>query len=87
MFDTPGVLQNDEIEVLEFEETHPRHTGLKTEAIRQTFGLTSARFYARLRRLTRMPDAVARYPQLCARVQRQTERGQAERAHLTRWAA
>ena len=87
MFDTRGVLENDEIQILEFEETHPRHTGFKAEAIRETFGLTSARYYARLRRLTRMQDAVARYPQLCARVQRSTERGQAERAQLTRWAA
>jgi hypothetical protein len=81
------VLEINDIEILEFEETHPRHTGVKAEIIRETFGLTSARYYARLRRLTRMQDAVAGYPQLCARVQRQTERGQAERAQLTRWAA
>ena len=76
-----------DIEVLAFEETHPRHTGLKAEAIRETFGLTSARYYARLRRLTREQEAVAAYPQLCARIQRSTERAQAERAQLTRWAA
>ncbi len=81
------VLTIDETQILEFEETHPRHNGVKAEAVREAFGLTSARYYARLRRLTRQADAVARYPQLCARVQRQTERGQAERAQLTRWAA
>lgn len=87
MFDTLTMLTIDDIEILEFEETHPRHTGVKAEIIRETFGLTPARYYARLRRLTRMQDAVARYPQLCGRVQRQTERGQAERAQLTRLAA
>lgn len=81
------MLTETDIEILEFEETHPRHTGHKVDAVRQAFGLTSARYYARIRRLTRDPDAVARYPQLCARVQRSTERGQAERAWLTRQAA
>jgi hypothetical protein len=76
-----------DVEILDFEETHPRHTGFKAEAIRETFGLTSARYYARLRRLTREQDAVAAHPQLCARIQRSTERAQAERAQLTRWAA
>jgi hypothetical protein len=81
------MLTSADVDILEFEETHPGHTGTKGEAIRQTFGLTSGRYYARLRRLTREQDAVAAYPQLCARVQRQTERGQAERAFLTRLAA
>jgi hypothetical protein len=76
-----------DLEILDFEETHPGHSGLKADAIRSTFGLTSARYYARLRRLTREQDAVVRFPQLCARVQRLTERGQAERALLTRRAA
>lgn len=81
------MLTATDVEILVFEETHPRHTGLKAEEIRQTFGLPSGRYYARLRRLTREQDAVADYPQVCARVQRQTERGQAERALLTRLAA
>jgi succinate dehydrogenase/fumarate reductase flavoprotein subunit len=82
-----AMITTDDIAILEFEELHPRHSGFKADAIREAFGLTSARYYARLRRLTRLQEAVARYPQLCARVQRQTERGQAERAQLTRWAA
>lgn len=81
------MLSSADIEILDFEETHSRHTGFKAEAIRESFGLTSARYYARLRRLTRQQEAVARCPQLCARIQRSTERAQAERAQLTRWAA
>jgi hypothetical protein len=81
------MLTSEDVALLDFEEAHPRHTGQKAEAIRQTFELTSTRYYARLRRLTRQQDAVAGYPQLCARVQRQTARGQAERALLTRMAA
>jgi hypothetical protein len=81
------MLTTTDIEILDFEETHPRHTGIKAEIIREQFGLPSTRYYARVRRLTREQDAVARYPQLCARVQRLTERGQAERAALTRLAA
>ena len=81
------MITDEDLAMLDFEETHPHHTGLKAERIRQTFALPSARYYARLRRLTREREAVARYPQLCARVQRTSERGQAERAQLTRWAA
>ena len=87
MFEYGRMITDEDLAILDFEETHPHHTGLKAERIRQTFGLPSARYYARLRRLTRERDAVARYPQLCARVQRSTERGQAERAQLTRLAA
>jgi hypothetical protein len=87
VFEDVGMLTHDDIELLDFEELHPGHSGVKAEAIRETFGLTSARYYARLRRLTREQDAVAHNPQLCARIQRLTERGQAERAQLTRMAA
>ena len=81
------MLTDIDLELLAFEESHPRHTGQKAEIIRTTFGLTPARYYARLRRLTREPSAVARFPQLCQRVQRLTERGRAERAVLTQLAA
>jgi hypothetical protein len=81
------MLTDTDLAILAFEEANPRHTGQKADAIRTTLGLTSARYYARLRRLTREPSAVARFPQLCQRVQRLTERGRAERAVLTRLAA
>jgi hypothetical protein len=81
------MLTQDDIELLTFEENNPQHTGIKAERIRTTLGLTSARYYPRLRRLTRDQDAIARFPLLCARVQRLTERGRAERAELTRLAS
>lgn len=81
------MLTQDEIDLLTFEENHPQHSGLKAELIRTTFGLPSARYYPRLRRLTREQDAIARFPLLCARVQRLSERGRAERAELTRLAS
>ena len=56
--------------LLEFEEAYPRHTGKKADLILHRFDLMPSRYYQRLRWLAHQPDAVAAYPQLCARLQR-----------------
>jgi hypothetical protein len=76
------MLTHNDVAILEFEDTHPRHTGLKDDAIRHRLEMSTTRYYQRLRWLVRQPDAVAHYPQVCSRVQRAADRRREERERL-----
>jgi hypothetical protein len=68
------MLTHADVELLEFEETHPRHTGLKADAIRHRLQITPTRYYQRLRWLAGQRAALDAYPRVCARVQRSVDR-------------
>lgn len=59
-----------EVRLLEFEQAHPRNTGLKSDAIVHRLGMSPSRYYQQLRRLARTPAARERYPAVVARVER-----------------
>ena len=50
--------------ILEFEEHHRGHRGAKETAIRDAFGMTPSRYYARLNAIIGEPAALAEFPQL-----------------------
>lgn len=45
MTDADAAARPTVVELLEFDRTHPKHDGRKTEAIRHTFGVTVPRYY------------------------------------------
>ncbi len=81
------MLTQADIDLLRFEDAHPRRTGLKQDRIRHDLGLTDVQYQQRLRRLVHDPDAVAAFPQLCSRVQRLNAKRAAQRAGLMRMVA
>jgi hypothetical protein len=59
-----------ELRVLAFERQWWRHAGAKEQAIREEFGLSSARYYQLLGALLDSPAALAHDPMLVKRLQR-----------------
>jgi hypothetical protein len=57
-------------QILAFERRWWRHAGAKEQAIRDTFGLTTTRYYQLLNRLLDEPAALAEDPVLVARLRR-----------------
>lgn len=80
-----SMLTHADIRLLEFEDTHPRRTGLKNDAILHRLGMSPARYYQRLDQLARQPAVMDRYPRLAERFGRIAERRRAERQQLQRW--
>lgn len=74
-----------EVRLLEFEEAHPRHTGLKVDLIVHRLGMSPSRYYDQLRRLARDPRVRDRYPRIAARIERAEDRRRRTRAALERW--
>lgn len=56
--------------MLAFERQWWRHPGAKERAIRETFGLSTTRYYQRLHRLLDKPAAMAHDPVLVQRLRR-----------------
>ncbi len=54
--------------LLEFERAHPRHSGVKEEAIRAQLGVTPARYYVLLGRAARSLEGMAADPITARRV-------------------
>jgi hypothetical protein len=79
------MLTHADIRLLEFEDTHPRRTGLKNDAIIHRLGMSPARYYQRLDHLVRLQPVIDRYPRLAERITRSSQRRQQERAQLQRW--
>ncbi|BDI23982.1 DUF3263 domain-containing protein [Herbiconiux sp. L3-i23] len=77
-------LEPDVRALLDFEDTHPGHTGAKEEGIRVELGLSAARYYQRLDLLLSKADIVAEYPQLASRRLRQRATATARRDEVTR---
>jgi hypothetical protein len=59
-----------DVAILEFERRGFRHPGAKEQAIRDQFGLSSARYYQVLGRLIDSPEALVHDPMLVRRLQR-----------------
>lgn len=80
-----GMLTDRDRALLEFEEAHWAHRRLKEQQIRDTFGVSAARYYQRLTRLALDPMALAEFPQLVKRMLNRMDRR--ERAQAARTSA
>jgi hypothetical protein len=80
-----NMLTHADIRLLEFEDTHPRRTGLKNDAILHRLGMSPARYYQRLDQLARQQAVQDRWPRLADRIGRRAEQREQERAQLRRW--
>lgn len=68
---TPAVSLNDEdVRILEFEQTYPQHSVQKEARLRREFGYSSARYYQILGTLIESPAALVAYPMLINRLRR-----------------
>jgi hypothetical protein len=79
----PGLGDRD-LRVLAFERQWWRHAGAKEQAIREDFGLSSARYYQILGALIDSPAALAHDPMLVKRLQRVRDSRAATRAERAR---
>jgi len=69
--DTPAPkLAQRELEILAFESKWWKHAGSKEQAIRDTFGLSSTRYYQLLNGLLDNPAALEKDPVLIGRLRR-----------------
>ena len=67
------------IDLLAFEETAPKSIGAKEDAIRTQLGLSPVRYYQRLNIAIDLPEVMAQYPQLTARLRRIRDQRATER--------
>lgn len=81
--DASGLGERD-LRVLAFERQWWRHAGAKEQAIREDFGLSSARYYQILGALIDSPAALAHDPMLVKRLQRVRDSRAATRADRAR---
>lgn len=73
-------LTDSDARILEFEEQAPRSLGAKEEAIRARLAMSPVRYYQRLNLLIDVPEAMAAYPALTARLRRIRDRRADERS-------
>lgn len=73
-------LSERDLAILMFERTWWRHAGVKEEAIREEFGVSSARYYQLLGALIDTPAALVEDPMLVKRLLRVREARTAKRA-------
>jgi hypothetical protein len=66
----PTVLTDRELQILAFESKWWKHAGAKEQAIRDTFALSSTRYYQLLNGLLDNPAALAEDPVLVGRLRR-----------------
>lgn len=78
-----SVLSEREIAILDFERQWWQHAGAKEQAIRDEFGLSSARYYQVLGVLVDNPAALVHDPMLIKRLQRGRDARLAARAART----
>ncbi|GIF40487.1 DUF3263 domain-containing protein [Actinoplanes xinjiangensis] len=67
---TESALTDRELEILAFEGKWWKHAGAKEQAIRDTFGLSSTRYYQLLNGLLDNPAALEKDPVLVGRLRR-----------------
>jgi hypothetical protein len=65
-----GALDERELQILEFESRWWKHAGSKEQAIRDTFGVSSTRYYQLLNTLLDNPAALEHDPVLVGRLRR-----------------
>jgi hypothetical protein len=78
-----AAISSRDASVLDFEREWWRHAGAKEEAIRQTFGLSAARYYQLLNVVIDTPDALRYDPMLVGRLLRARDARTAARAART----
>ena len=66
----PAALTDRELQILAFESKWWKHAGSKEQAIRDTFALSSTRYYQLLNGLLDNPAALAKDPVLVGRLRR-----------------
>ena len=66
----PAALSERDVQILAFESKWWKHAGSKEQAIRDTFELSSTRYYQLLNGLLDNPAALAHDPVLIARLRR-----------------
>jgi hypothetical protein len=66
----PPALTDRELQILDFEGKSWKHAGAKEQAIRDTFGLSSTRYYQILNGLLDNPAALEHDPVLIGRLRR-----------------
>ena len=66
----PPALTDRELQILDFEGKWWKHAGAKEQAIRDTFGLSSTRYYQILNGLLDNPAALEQDPVLIGRLRR-----------------
>lgn len=66
-------LTEQEHQLLEFEESHPRHTRAKEDLLRSEFGLSPARYYQTMSTLIDTAAALRDYPLLVRRLRRRRD--------------
>ncbi|WP_433797847.1 DUF3263 domain-containing protein [Actinoplanes sp. CA-252034] len=66
----PSALTDRDVEILAFEGKWWKHAGAKEQAIRDTFGLSSTRYYQLLNGLLDNPAALEKEPVLVGRLRR-----------------
>jgi Protein of unknown function (DUF3263). len=64
------MLSSEDLSLLAFEKANTRNTPAKVERIRDTFGLSAARYYQRLHRIIDNPHALEAEPMLVRRLLR-----------------
>ena len=79
------MLTHADIRLLEFEERHPRHTGLKADAIRHHLGMSGTRYYQRLDDLAQRREVAERWPRTADRVLRRSQRRLDQREQFRQW--
>lgn len=79
----PSTLSERDAAILDFERQWWRHAGAKEQAIRDEFGLSSARYYQVLGVLIDTPAALMHDPMLVKRLQRGRDARLAARATRT----
>ncbi|AKK11904.1 DUF3263 domain-containing protein [Corynebacterium uterequi] len=72
-------LSDVDARILEFEQRAPQAVGAKEEAIRAEFDMSPIRYYQHLNLLVDVPEVMARYPLLAARLRRRRDRRADER--------
>lgn len=78
----PAGLSERDTAILAFERRRWRHVGLKEQAIRDQFGVSTARYYQLLGRLIESPAALEYDPMLVNRLHRMRDARQAARSAL-----
>lgn len=79
-----NMLTEQDIKILETEDTYTRRTGAKQRHIIEQLGMTPATYYARLHRLVRKQEVIAAWPQLAYRVGRLSDKRRDDREALLR---
>jgi Protein of unknown function (DUF3263). len=80
-----STLSDRDQRILDFERHWWQHAGAKEQAIRETFGLSAARYYQVLGALIDSPAALVYDPMLVKRLQRMRDARVAARASRTRY--